>query len=127
MHAAAERVNYEKMKHQRQENGNLQSQRLLIPVTFAASHEECAALADHAEALAGFGLELSDMGGNTLAVRAVPAMLGKADVVSLAKDVLGELAQVAAAKPSKSTKTISSPPCPATAQSVPAASLPCRK
>ena len=94
MHAAAERVNYEKMKLQRQENGNLQSQRLLIPVTFAASHEECAALADHADALAGFGLELSDMGGNTLAVRAVPAMLGKADVVSLAKDVLGELAQV---------------------------------
>ena len=94
MHAAAERVNYEKMKRQRQENGNLQSQRLLIPVTFTASHEECAALADHADALAGFGLELSDMGGNTLAVRAVPAMLGKADVVSLAKDVLGELAQV---------------------------------
>ena len=94
MHAAAERVNYEKMKRQRQENGNLQSQRLLIPVTFAASHEECATLADHANALAGFGLELSDMGGNTLAVRAVPAMLGKADVVSLAKDVLGELAQV---------------------------------
>ena len=94
MHAAAERVNYEKMKRQRQENGNLQSQRLLIPVTFAASHEECAALADHADALADFGLELSDMGGNTLAIRAVPAMLGKADVVSLAKDVLGELAQV---------------------------------
>ncbi len=94
MHAAAERVNYEKMKRQRQENGNLQSQRLLIPVTFAASHEECAALADHADTLAGFGLELSDMGGNTFAVRAVPAMLGKADVVSLAKDVLGELAQV---------------------------------
>ena len=95
MHAAAERVNYEKMKRQRQKNGNLQSQRLLIPVTFAASHEECAALADHADALAGFGLELSDMGGNnTLAVCAVPAMLGKADVVSLAKDVLGELAQV---------------------------------
>lgn len=94
MHAAAERVNYEKMKRQRQENGNLQSQRLLIPVTFAASHEECATLADHGDTLAGFGLELSDMGGNTLAVRAVPAMLGKADVVSLAKDVLGELAQV---------------------------------
>ena len=94
MHAAAERVNYEKMKRQRQENGNLQSQRLLIPVTFAASHEECATLADHTDTLAGFGLELSDMGGNTLAIRAVPAMLGKADVVSLAKDVLGELAQV---------------------------------
>ncbi|WP_118784400.1 DNA mismatch repair endonuclease MutL [Neisseria lactamica] len=94
MHAAAERVNYEKMKRQRQENGKLQSQRLLIPVTFAASHEECAALADYAETLAGFGLELSDMGGNTLAVRAAPAMLGKSDIVSLARDILGELAQV---------------------------------
>ena len=94
MHAAAERVNYEKMKRQRQENGNLQSQRLLIPVTFAASHEECAALADHAEMLTGFGFGIVRHGGNTLAVRAVPAMLGKADVVSLAKDVLGELAQV---------------------------------
>lgn len=94
MHAAAERVNYEKMKRQCQENGRLQSQRLLIPATFAASHEECAALADYAETLAGFGLELSDMGGNTLAVRAAPAMLGKSDVVSLARDVLGELAQV---------------------------------
>ncbi|HGM0040174.1 TPA: DNA mismatch repair protein MutL, partial [Neisseria gonorrhoeae] len=39
-------------------------------------------------------LELSDMGGNTLAVRAAPVMLGKSDVVSLARDVLGELAQV---------------------------------
>ncbi|SPY09626.1 DNA mismatch repair protein [Neisseria gonorrhoeae] len=77
MHAAAERVNYEKMKRQRQENGNLQSQHLLIPVTFAASHEECAALADHAETLAGFGLELSDMGGNTLAVRAAPRNVGQ--------------------------------------------------
>ena len=74
-HAAAERVNHRKMKRQRQENGNLQSQRL-IPVTFAASHED--APPDHAEMLTGFGLELSDM-GHTLAVRAVPAMLGKAD------------------------------------------------
>ncbi|SUA36096.1 DNA mismatch repair protein [Neisseria zoodegmatis] len=93
MHAAAERVNYEKMKTQRDTLGSLQTQRLLIPVTFAASHEETAALADHAEALRGFGLELSDMGGNTIAVRAVPAMLGKSDVASLARDMLREIAQ----------------------------------
>lgn len=93
MHAAAERINYEKMKSQRDTLGSLQSQRLLIPVTFAASHEETAALADHAEALRGFGLELSDMGGNTIAVRAVPAMLGKSDVASLARDMLREIAQ----------------------------------
>ena len=93
MHAAAERVNYEKMKSQRESMGNLHGQRLLIPVTFSASHEECATLADHADTLHDFGLELSDMGGNTLAVRAVPAMLGKADVVELARDVLAELAR----------------------------------
>lgn len=93
MHAAAERVNYEKMKSQRDNLGSLQSQRLLIPVTFAASHEECATLADHAEILQAFGLDMSDMGGNTIAVRAVPNMLGKADVAALAKDVLQELAQ----------------------------------
>lgn len=81
------------MKTQRDTLGSLQSQRLLIPVTFAASHEETAALADHAEALRGFGLELSDMGGNTIAVRAVPAMLGKSDVASLARDMLREIAQ----------------------------------
>lgn len=93
MHAAAERVNYEKMKSQREHGGSLQSQRLLIPVTFSASHEECATLADHADTLQQFGLELSDLGSNTLAVRAVPNMLAKADVATLAKDVLHELAQ----------------------------------
>ncbi|WP_107879189.1 DNA mismatch repair endonuclease MutL [Neisseria animaloris] len=93
MHAAAERINYEKMKSQRNTLGSLQTQRLLIPVTFTASHEETAALADHAESLREFGLELSDMGGNTIAVRAVPAMLGKSDVASLARDMLREIAQ----------------------------------
>ncbi len=98
MHAAAERVNYEKMKAQREQFGSLQSQRLLLPVTFQASHEETAALADHAEALRPFGLELSDMGGNTIAVRAVPAMLGKSDVAALARDMLREIAQVGSSR-----------------------------
>ena len=98
IHAAAERVNYEKMKRSRAEQGSLNSQHLLIPVSFAASHEECAALADHADALKSFGLELSDLGGNNIAVRAVPAMLGKADVAALAKDVLAEMAQVGSSR-----------------------------
>lgn len=98
MHAAAERVNYEKMKAQREQLGSLQSQRLLLPVTFQASHEETATLADHGEALRPFGLELSDMGGNTIAVRAVPAMLGKSDVAALARDMLREIAQVGSSR-----------------------------
>ncbi|MCF7529987.1 DNA mismatch repair endonuclease MutL [Neisseria lisongii] len=92
MHAAAERVNYEKMKTQHAQ-GNLSSQRLLLPATFTASHQECATLADHSETLTRFGLELSGLGGNTLAVRSVPQLLAKSDPVALAKDVLHELAQ----------------------------------
>ena len=93
MHAAAERVNYEKMKAQRQENRHIASQQLLIPVTFAASHEEAAALADHGDTLREYGLDLSSLGGNTLAVRAVPQMLGKSDVAALARSMLHEIAQ----------------------------------
>lgn len=93
MHAAAERVNYEKMKAQRQLSGSLNSQQLLIPVGFAASHTERAACAEYADVLRGFGLELADVGDGQLAVCAVPQMLGKNDVAALARDVLAELAE----------------------------------
>ena len=94
MHAAAERVNYEKMKRQRDAQGRLNSQPLLIPVSFAATREETAALADHGDELRAFGLDLSAIGENRIAVRTVPQMLGKADIESLARDMLREFAQV---------------------------------
>ena len=94
MHAAAERVNYEKMKAQRGISGSLKTQMLLIPVAFEATHNELAALADHAAELAQYGLDLADLGNAQIAVRAVPQMLGKADVAALARDVLRELAAV---------------------------------
>lgn len=91
MHAAAERVNYEKMKLARL-SGSLKSQMLLIPMTFDASHAERAALADHAETLREYGLHLADLDNGQIAVKAVPAMLGKANAADLARDVLRELA-----------------------------------
>ncbi|MFC2561993.1 MAG: DNA mismatch repair endonuclease MutL, partial [Kingella oralis] len=94
MHAAAERVNYEKMKAQRSASGSLKTQMLLIPVAFEASHAELAARADYAAELAQYGLDLADLGNGQIAVRAVPQMLGKADVAALARDVLRELAAV---------------------------------
>ncbi|EEP68186.1 DNA mismatch repair endonuclease MutL [Kingella oralis] len=94
MHAAAERVNYEKMKAQRDAEGSLKTQMLLIPVAFEASHAELAARADYAAELAQYGLDLADLGNGQIAVRAVPQMLGKADVAALARDVLRELAAV---------------------------------
>lgn len=93
MHAAAERVNYEKMKAAKI-SGSLQSQMLLIPLTFSATFEECATLADHADTLREYGLQLADLGDGKIAIRAVPAMLSQANAVDLARDVLGELASV---------------------------------
>ena len=92
MHAAAERVNYEKMKAQRQSHGSLHSQQLLIPVSFEAGHEEMAALAEHADLLRQYGLDCSAVGNHTIAVRAVPQMLGKADIPELARSMLQEAA-----------------------------------
>lgn len=92
MHAAAERVNYEKMKAQRQSHGSLHSQQLLIPVSFEASHEEIAALAEHADLLRQYGLDCSAVGSHTIAVRAVPQMLSKADIPELARSMLQEAA-----------------------------------
>ncbi|MCP2041036.1 DNA mismatch repair protein MutL [Neisseria sp. HSC-16F19] len=92
MHAAAERVNYEKMKRQRAENGHLASQALLIPQTLAASHEEIAAAAEHRDTLLAYGLDLSPLNDSTLAIRAIPQMLLRADIVALARHMLAELA-----------------------------------
>ena len=94
MHAAAERVNYEKMKAQRAQAGALASQALLIPVSFTASHEEMAALAEHGDSIKQFGLDLSALSSHTIAVRAVPQMLSKADVAELSRQILHEFAQI---------------------------------
>ena len=94
MHAAAERVNYEKMKAQRAQAGALASQALLIPVSFTASHEEMAALAEHGDSIKQFGLDLSALSNHTIAVRAVPHMLSKADVAELSRQILHEFAQI---------------------------------
>lgn len=94
MHAAAERVNYEKMKAQRAQAGVLASQALLIPVSFTANHEEMAALAKHGDSIKQFGLDLSALSSHTIAVRAVPHMLSKADVAELSRQILHEFAQI---------------------------------
>ncbi|MDO4877943.1 MAG: DNA mismatch repair endonuclease MutL [Neisseria sp.] len=93
MHAAAERVNYEKMKRQRDAQGTVAVQQLLIPVNFQAGHEELAALEEYGSEIARLGLLMSSTGGQTVAVRAVPQMLGASDAEALARDVLREFAQ----------------------------------
>jgi len=92
MHAAHERITYEKLKAGRV-TSNLRSQVLLVPLSIAVSAKEAAAAEEHAEALAEWGLELSRSGPATVVVRRIPALLEGADVGQLSRDVLSELAQ----------------------------------
>jgi DNA mismatch repair protein MutL len=92
MHAAHERITYEKLKSGRAGSG-LRSQLLLVPLSVAVGAKEAAAAEEHAEALASWGLELSRSGPSGVVVRRIPAPLEGADVGQLTRDVLAELAQ----------------------------------
>jgi DNA mismatch repair protein MutL len=102
MHAAHERIVYERLKNQLNQSqasgaaqtlGRLSSQPLLIPATFAATPAEVAAAEAHADTLHTLGLEISPISPKTLAVRAVPTTLAQGDAVELARSVLAELTQ----------------------------------
>ncbi len=92
MHAAHERIVYERLKNQL-DVSQITSQPLLIPASFAATPQEVATAEAHVDTLATLGLEISPLSPRTLAVRAVPATLAQGDAVELARSVLAELAQ----------------------------------
>ena len=99
MHAAHERIVYERLKTQFDAaakagaSQRLASQPLLIPVTFAASPHDIAAAEAHADTLHTLGLDIAPLSATTLAVRAVPATLAQGDAAALARSVLEELSQ----------------------------------
>jgi DNA mismatch repair protein MutL len=92
MHAAHERIVYERLKQQLDEE-QIASQPLLIPATFAATPQEVATAEEQGVVLAMLGLEVVPFSPRTLAVRAVPTTLSAGDPVELARSVLAELAQ----------------------------------
>ena len=92
MHAAHERIVYERLKAQ-MDTASIQSQPLLIPATFAASSQEVTTAETSQDTLAALGLEIVPFSPKTLAVRAVPTSLAQGDAVELARSVLAELAQ----------------------------------
>ena len=92
MHAAHERIVYERLKAQVDSGARIASQPLLIPATFAATPQEVATAEESAEVLATLGLEVVPFSPKTLAVRAVPTTLAQGDAVELARSVLAELA-----------------------------------
>jgi DNA mismatch repair protein MutL len=92
MHAAHERVVYERLKA-RLGATQIESQPLLIPVSFAATAEEVAAAEQHAETLSRLGLDVAPLSTRTLAVRSRPALLAGGDLVALTRELLAEMAQ----------------------------------
>jgi len=91
MHAAHERIVYERLKAAA--NVRVPVQPLLVPATFAATLLETAAAEEHATALDQLGFAITVIGPSTLAVRGIPAPLADADAATLAHAVLSELAE----------------------------------
>jgi DNA mismatch repair protein MutL len=97
MHAAHERIMYEKLKTAL-ELDRIPTQSLLIPATLRASRLEAAVVEENEELLRQLGFELAVLGPEALAVRSVPAPLQDADPAELARDVLGEIGEYGATR-----------------------------
>jgi DNA mismatch repair protein MutL len=97
MHAAHERVVYERLKNSLAAS-SIDSQTLLIPATFSATALEVSTAESHADTLRTLGLDVSALTPSVLAVRSQPAALVGGDVTELVRSVLAELTQWGASR-----------------------------
>jgi DNA mismatch repair protein MutL len=95
MHAAHERILYEKLKLALDQH-SIPTQQLLIPCTFMATSKEMASATENQALLEKIGFSLSSAGPSALAVRAVPALLADSDATALARDVLRDVEEFGA-------------------------------
>ncbi len=92
-HAAHERLVYEKLKTQ-METGKIDSQGLLVPEIIDLDDTAINALTDHLETLRQFGLEIEAFGANSVAVQALPAIMGnKVDIKKMIYDIVDEITE----------------------------------
>lgn len=90
MHAAHERITYERLKAGLAEDG-IRSQNLLVPVTVHVSEREADMIDEHTGSLESLGISCDRSGPQTVVVRKVPTLLQQADMTRLLQDVLSEL------------------------------------
>ena len=90
MHAAHERILYEKLKSAL-DNRQIATQALLIPAVFSADALDIAAVEEHGAALADLGFAIASLGPSQLGVRAIPALLQSGDPVALTRSLIAEL------------------------------------
>jgi DNA mismatch repair protein MutL len=89
MHAAHERVMYERMK--KLLSGQTAQQQLLLPEIMHVTPAQAEAADTHAEQFAALGFEVSRLAPDQLALRAIPSLLAGRDAVSIVRDVLSDL------------------------------------
>src|SRR5690606_29577850 len=97
MHAAHERIGYEKLKRAHDSEG-LRVQPLLVPQPVAVSEREADVAEREAQTLAELGFEVSRSGPGTLLLRGVPALLAEGDTEALLRDVLADLREHGASR-----------------------------
>ena len=90
MHAAHERITYERLKQAREGSG-ITRQPLLVPLTMAVSNREAAIAAEQSEELALLGVLIEATGEESVVCRELPAALKDADAEALVRDVLSDL------------------------------------
>lgn len=93
MHAAHERIVYERMKLALSED-RLRGQPLLVPVSFSVSRQEAETADTHHELFERLGFVVQRLGDETLAIREVPVYLAKSNVEQLVRDVLADLVEI---------------------------------
>ncbi|MDO3387300.1 DNA mismatch repair endonuclease MutL [Gilvimarinus sp. SDUM040013] len=90
MHAAHERITYERMKAAFA-GGAIQAQPLLVPATLAVSEKEAGCAEEHPDTFAALGFEIQRAGPESLLIRQIPSILHGAKVDQLVRDVLSDL------------------------------------
>jgi len=90
MHAAHERVTYERLKTA-YETQNIITMPLLVPLSLMTSEKEARIAEEFTETFREFGFEIDRMGEETIVVRQIPSLLKNADIDTLVRDVLSDL------------------------------------
>ncbi|MCA2999603.1 MAG: DNA mismatch repair endonuclease MutL [Rhodocyclaceae bacterium] len=97
MHAAHERILYEKFKREA-DRGEASAQPLLAPIAFALSLRERTLLDENRALLSALGFEFGDLSPNEVAIRAVPAMLDRREPHDLLRELVADFAEYGASR-----------------------------
>jgi DNA mismatch repair protein MutL len=90
MHAAHERITYERLK-EAFTNGGIQAQPLLVPESIAVSQKEADCAEEHQHTFKNLGFELQRAGPESMLIRQIPVALNRSRVDQLVRDVLADL------------------------------------